>query len=72
LGIENRKPKLFFSLFKIATTTKFFILFYFLRPRLRGQQTVSMRTLGCVRADASCVHGVNADAGGRPDGNFHP
>jgi hypothetical protein len=49
---------------------------------------MSARTQGCVRADATTrshgrapasartdfyrVRGVNADASGRPDGNFHP
>jgi hypothetical protein len=43
LGIENRKPKFFFSLFKPATTTQknYFILnflffIFFERPRLHG------------------------------------
>jgi hypothetical protein len=42
------------------------------RPHRRAMST---RTLGWVRADAPqlpCVRRVNADAGGRPDGNFHP
>jgi hypothetical protein len=53
LGIENRKPKFFFSLFKPATTTKKIILFYFIfiffeRLRLRGRSP-SVRTADCVR-----------------------